>query len=121
MQCLEYELQPVQRPIRRLLPPRYVATAIGRLVCTLDDLGGEERVSHLVTTINERFGTAVRINNTRREALTHDDLLEFVQDDDRKLRLTARGKLYAAAYQKGGALRDATTKSLSAPEEPRRR
>ncbi|MDB4942642.1 MAG: hypothetical protein JWP97_2176 [Labilithrix sp.] len=101
-QCLEYELSPSHKPIRRMKPPKHVATAIGRVVVSLQDLGGSAPVTRLVTEINARYDTTLRVNNTRREALFHPDLLEFDDHDPRVVRLTDRGILYATAYRAAG-------------------
>jgi hypothetical protein len=76
--------------------------AIDRVLVSVDALGGEAPVSDVVVEINRRYRVAVRINNTRREALRFPDLLEITGQQGRDLRLTPRGRAYARAFASAG-------------------
>ncbi|MBX3506898.1 MAG: hypothetical protein KF895_15570 [Parvibaculum sp.] len=101
--CFEYELQD-KRAVFRLTPPNPVPTSLGRILASLDALGGVAKVTDLVTEINDRFQSAVRVNNTRREVWRHTDLLEFAGPDDKNIQLTERGRNYLRAYKRAGGV-----------------
>lgn len=80
-------------------------SALDRALVALSGLGGEALASDLAEEIGRRFDTVVRVNNTRREVLGRDDLLQFFGANDKRVRLTERGKLYVAAYIEAGGER----------------
>jgi hypothetical protein len=55
-----------------------------------------------VAGINERFDTVVRVNNTRREVLRNSELLVFIDEEEKAVGLTAKGRAVATAYVAAG-------------------
>lgn len=102
--CREREVDAARHEGTRWIQPARVPkpSALARLLVALDTLGGEARVSDVVHEINLLFDTTVRTNNTRREVLRHPDLLEFVGEDRRTVRITDVGTAYLSAYLRAG-------------------
>ncbi len=99
----ELELSAEWRRTKYLKPARPGHTsALIRLMVSLSALGGDAPVSELVSEIDRRYLVAVRINNTRREVLRNDDLLEFHGQHNKRVRLTDRGKRFARLVELAG-------------------
>jgi len=101
--CNEFELQ--QDPTQlQWLPPskKEKASSLHRVMIVLHELHGAALATDVVAGINDRFDTVVRVNNTRREALHHPELLHFADEAEKVLLLTDRGRAYIAAYIAAG-------------------
>lgn len=74
-----------------------------RIIAVLGSVDRETRLPELVSMLNDRFSTRVRINNTMRELRGHKDLFEVDEDT---VKLTETGRAWYAAmrgYETGDA------------------
>jgi hypothetical protein len=82
--------------------PRPRASSLARVVVSLEALGGKTFANEIAEEISRRFDTIVRINNTRREVRAHPRILEFLDEREKVVKLTAYGRQWAEAYRKAG-------------------
>jgi hypothetical protein len=102
--CRTFEVQPKPGATLRYWRPSRPPppSALQRLLIVLKDEKGCTHQSHLVSLVNERFGGAIRTNNTRREVLRNPTLLAFDDDDPQTIRATLAGLQLAAAFERAG-------------------
>jgi len=92
------ELKATASPDTVWLPPAPFpqATAVRRIIAVLGTVDHETRLPELVSMLNDRFSTRVRINNTMRELRDHKDLFEVDED---MVKLTDTGRAWYAAMR----------------------
>jgi len=81
-------------------PPR--PSTLERTLISLAGLGGKADANELAEEVSRRFETISRVNNTRREAIRHPDLLEYADEARKVVALSSLGQRYAEVYRKAG-------------------
>jgi hypothetical protein len=84
----------------RLAPHRMPPTPfLLQVLWAVAELGGGARQADVVLKINEHFSKSALVNNTRREVLKNESLLQFA-DEPKVITITPEGRRYLAAFDR---------------------